>query len=191
MSTETKHTKEPWARNEHGYIYGGNPSYVIGHISQESEANARRIVACVNACAGISNEQLEDDRLDVFLQALRISTLEAHLAESKQRIIYSEHTCTDFYNTAKKYKNQLEKLSGKTGYCTECERLGRENKELREALSNEREAFYVRKVKECRAQNKELREALAKVYELLPFGARVESIKICKQALDKALSGGG
>ena len=30
---------------------------------------------------------------------------------------------------------QLEKLSGKTGYCTECERLGRENKELREALT--------------------------------------------------------
>ena len=29
---------------------------------------------------------------------------------------------------------QLEKLSGKTGYCTECERLGRENKELREAV---------------------------------------------------------
>ena len=36
---------------------------------------------------------------------------------------------------------QLEKLSGKTGYCTECERLGRENKELREVLklSNHRE----------------------------------------------------
>jgi hypothetical protein len=33
----------------------------------------------------------------------------------------------------KERESQLEKLSGKTGYCTECERLGRQNKELREA----------------------------------------------------------
>lgn len=35
------------------------PIVVMWDDSEETEANARRIVACVNACAGIENEVLE------------------------------------------------------------------------------------------------------------------------------------
>lgn len=57
-----RHTKEPWSCNEFGYIYAGNPQFIVGHISQDAESNARRIVACVNACAG-----LPIDKLDVLV----------------------------------------------------------------------------------------------------------------------------
>lgn len=55
------HTKEPW-RVESGDFRAlrifGQDRYITSLISN-SEANAKRIVACVNACAGITNEALE------------------------------------------------------------------------------------------------------------------------------------
>lgn len=63
-----KHTPEPWKtgagyeQQEPGvYIYGGDGLIVSSEDTEITEANARRIVACVNACAGISTEQLEMD----------------------------------------------------------------------------------------------------------------------------------
>ncbi len=72
----SEHTKEPWAYEakpvRNGYVfviesdmisigccYGStNPMWdVCG--ARNGEANARRIVACVNACAGIPTEDLE------------------------------------------------------------------------------------------------------------------------------------
>ena len=68
------HTKEPWKTGTNGaplYWWSGQ---VIGSIEGDSEgviatcnqnyselstSNARRIVACVNACAGIETEELE------------------------------------------------------------------------------------------------------------------------------------
>lgn len=65
----TKHTPEPWTANPNlkgdGSFAGTlaiwtnslQPKY-IGEIPLD--ANARRIVACVNACAGIPTEALEE-----------------------------------------------------------------------------------------------------------------------------------
>lgn len=64
-----KHTKEPWvAKADPSYygviseIYAGD-KFIVGsggvYSPQEIEANTKRIVACVNACAGITNEALE------------------------------------------------------------------------------------------------------------------------------------
>lgn len=60
------HTKEPWRTykgNTHE-IFANDGDFIasseechVGH--NEAEANAKRIVACVNACAGITNEALE------------------------------------------------------------------------------------------------------------------------------------
>lgn len=55
-----KHTKEPW------HVVGVDNSYEIFSESEDydvawsidSEANAERIVACVNACAGVPSEDL-------------------------------------------------------------------------------------------------------------------------------------
>ncbi len=75
---DTKHTPGPWdveraPQNEsydRAYIIECNPllyspqqgrriAIVHGRSMENAEANARRIVACVNACEGISTEVLE------------------------------------------------------------------------------------------------------------------------------------
>lgn len=59
-----EHTKEPW-RVELSWITGSDgkritcPTACMSRDDDENEANERRIVACVNACAGISDEALE------------------------------------------------------------------------------------------------------------------------------------
>lgn len=64
-----KHTKEPWEAKADPSYYGivseiyAMEKFVasLGGVCSpdEVEANAKRIVACVNACAGITNEALE------------------------------------------------------------------------------------------------------------------------------------
>jgi len=64
------HTKEPWRvdykctdefgyKSEHDDQSFGMTIPIGRTFGDEYEANARRIVACVNACEGISNEHLE------------------------------------------------------------------------------------------------------------------------------------
>lgn len=56
------HTPEPWEVTDLRYIRQSNePRHVVARASKMGgmEANASRIVACVNACAGISTELLE------------------------------------------------------------------------------------------------------------------------------------
>lgn len=73
--SENKHTPEPWAIdpddrpnmhwNNH-IVSEANPNIAICFMAHDGteqnergEANARRVVACVNACAGIDTELLE------------------------------------------------------------------------------------------------------------------------------------
>lgn len=58
--SENKHTPEPLSYGEDNdgwYVARGNEQ--IGYCLTEDDA--RRIVACVNACAGISTENLEEN----------------------------------------------------------------------------------------------------------------------------------
>lgn len=67
----TNHTKEPWSVKPGPKIIGngedllGMPidvarlNLTVGHYESE-EANARRIVACVNACKGLPTKELEE-----------------------------------------------------------------------------------------------------------------------------------
>ena len=67
----SNHTPEPWRVGRDGSVVSDTPvpgmggsdavEYYGGHLIGESiiEANARRIAACVNACAGISTDRLE------------------------------------------------------------------------------------------------------------------------------------
>jgi hypothetical protein len=67
--TEQKHTPEPWKVSGTGtmrYIDVPVGNGILQEVATcmrveygDMEANARRIVACVNACAGISTEVLE------------------------------------------------------------------------------------------------------------------------------------
>ena len=59
--TDTKYTPEPWSYHQRGTYFvltGGARVTIDG--SAKNEANARRIVACVNACVGITTEELEE-----------------------------------------------------------------------------------------------------------------------------------
>ena len=67
-----------------GHVQENDPD---GHYKARDLANARRIVACVNACAGIPTEMLEDADTHV---ALRVAELEAALEG-----YMSGHRCSD------------------------------------------------------------------------------------------------
>ncbi len=71
MTTETRaqHTPEPWLasgalRSDGAWVISAEPGYAIDQIAVvqtddrigSTDANAARIVACVNACAGIDPE---------------------------------------------------------------------------------------------------------------------------------------
>ena len=67
----TKHTPEPWQAHKEDRSpwvilglsadkYGGHPYIAEMPGGRDSQANARRIVACVNACAGINPEAVPD-----------------------------------------------------------------------------------------------------------------------------------
>ena len=80
-----KHTKEPWeARRDPSYygivseVYAGD-KFILStggvHSPSELEANTKRIVACVNACAGITNEALEAGIVQAGLDAMKLEHL--------------------------------------------------------------------------------------------------------------------
>ena len=74
-----KHTKEPWfaektlqGRDSSVSDMSGNTiaiAYKNTNISGDDLANAQRIVACVNACEGITNEALEEGLIEEALVA--------------------------------------------------------------------------------------------------------------------------
>lgn len=66
MNNETKHTPEPWTfsiGDSHLYLRGDNGNIVARSLELSDngaqKANFRRIVACVNACAGLPTATLE------------------------------------------------------------------------------------------------------------------------------------
>ena len=84
----SKHTPEPWRVGRPGTVVSDTPvpgmggsdavEYYGGHLIGESitEANARRIAACVNACAGMRNDELEGGLLIGVMQ-VKIDLLES------------------------------------------------------------------------------------------------------------------
>lgn len=85
----SKHTPEPWVSDDRqdidtdfysddatGSIIGGCQEYTFAHRDiEERRANARRIVTCVNACAGMEDPAAEIAELkrqrDELLKALQ------------------------------------------------------------------------------------------------------------------------
>ena len=77
---KTEHTPEPWATNgtriesEHSHGWANDGWIIAGLEGPDAEANARRIVACVNVCAGIPTEVLEHGDI---AKALKIFALDS------------------------------------------------------------------------------------------------------------------
>jgi hypothetical protein len=92
MSTTERYSKEPW---RHVFVDGGWDGVaepggaVICKLVLNEPANARRIVAAVNACAGIPTEALEGGVVSELLDALR----------SARHAIGDHHASADCYST--------------------------------------------------------------------------------------------
>ena len=92
---EIGHTPEPWFYQENADAYThiiratAKPQLILASGPQSSKgdamANMRRIVACVNACAGIPTEALEDGTARAERDALREMTGGTFWEIKKQR----------------------------------------------------------------------------------------------------------
>lgn len=96
---QPEHSVEPWSytgEDDGDFIVWSGEDFVgnigaamqrVGVIIDLDRANARRIVACVNACAGVDNATLERvasgamQGSEIFEQAKRIATLERQRGE--------------------------------------------------------------------------------------------------------------
>lgn len=63
-----EHSPEPWGiakveGTNDGFIEDADKEVVADHDPRMSDADLQRIVACVNACAGVPTSRLEPDRL--------------------------------------------------------------------------------------------------------------------------------
>lgn len=74
MANETKHSPEPWAEDAVGFGVRDATGRDIWLIDDIDPEDRRRIVACVNACAGLSTEALEAGHLAKALEAAKRAT---------------------------------------------------------------------------------------------------------------------
>ena len=118
--SESKHTPEPWEfgygqTREFGMCLGiglnSAPDWHVvavvspaDSVNHADEANARRIVACVNACAGIPDEQLYDQEPGCLLSAMveqeqeimTITKQRDELLKAAEAIEINAEECLDF-----------------------------------------------------------------------------------------------
>ena len=95
------HTKEPWAAYKDGKPSANNETIFIkslagdlvtyGHLSHLSYDDARRIVACVTACAGISTDHLEKHGLPGFAEKISALVEQRHELLAVLQSMFNEH----------------------------------------------------------------------------------------------------
>lgn len=88
----TGHSKEPWrVQHPHAGMRGWEiaDSSGLNQVSQDvTDANARRIVACVNACRGLSTDVLERMPTGGLLNATaELLTRRAQLLEALEAVV--------------------------------------------------------------------------------------------------------
>lgn len=124
-----KHTQEPWKLYRNDQSVGDARGYAVcdvwprgddGMASEEGKANARRIVACVNACEGIDTDLLDKAtsmRLDSVVATG--SDLEEMLCEAESIVVSAikcmraAHVpCADLTARAENFMFSLAKAKG-------------------------------------------------------------------------------
>lgn len=148
-----EHTKEPWHVFKYGVQSENNWTIAITDTKlNNGEANARRIVACVNACAGIQEENLHtmqtaSKSLDAWKQLIdRIAELDAEQTHNR-KCIYS-----------------LEGYAGKLNtQIAELEQQLADNLQLVETVTDHRDILQ-RTVSDLGQKNPELVEDIRSAY---------------------------
>jgi hypothetical protein len=139
-----KHTNEPWWTN--GIEIGDVPmmntkicNRVSGNSHEEAKANAERIVACVNACAGFSESELET--LGHF-KAMHETIIEENLkfrAAIGQQSIEMVQLATAHRDACVEWETRMMAAIGEDSVSSvfnAIEKLRNERDELKKALSN-------------------------------------------------------
>jgi hypothetical protein len=114
----SKHTSEPWSFDKYDNTIAGDEMLLLGGIRtpmtagprmDEGRANARRIVTCVNACRGLTTEDLEYVGL---VSAVGNQLLSAdNRAEGQEREIRRlAHVAANAENELAGALNQLDEL---------------------------------------------------------------------------------
>ena len=85
MTEKMKHTKEPWEVSDTWIFESRRSGHVAVTVFKEQ---AKRIVACVNACKGISNEALDNC---VILEML-------HALKKARKYIYAQEVKNDCFD---------------------------------------------------------------------------------------------
>lgn len=101
-----EHTKEPWSIGKpppNGEQTIGDSKGLMVAVATtgygvSSEANARRIVACVNACVGVGTEYLEDNGPIIELVREHNTVLKQRdeLLAALEKFMDSHEECADF-----------------------------------------------------------------------------------------------
>ena len=117
-----QHTKEPWfySETDDGFAEITNderaageyisiaevPTGFSGKIGAEQEANARRIVACVNAFAGISTENIEENK--PLAEVLRWLNERIRMAEQQRdKLLAALKECLPYISEDREYNNAV------------------------------------------------------------------------------------
>lgn len=83
-----EHTPEPWAYGEdNDGWYLERKDSGVQHAYGLSEYDARRIVACVNACAGITNEFLDDGQIRKKFEIAEKMIIDA---DQREKILFDQ-----------------------------------------------------------------------------------------------------
>jgi len=106
MDNESKHTPEPWKVELTDDPEDGSDAYAVDCEDHSialmdapgglalNEANARRIVACVNACEGIGTDTLERERSYVRGHKERERLAEEN-AKLREALKWTTHICDE------------------------------------------------------------------------------------------------
>ena len=122
---EDKHTPEPWAyyddRKSTGRIeivgLGKTVSRIYLSVPDEDVANARHIVACVNACAGLTTAELElaaafGERLQAKLVGAKYKQQRDELLEHIENLLFWDNGKPEFDDARAAIAGVKEKQKG-------------------------------------------------------------------------------
>lgn len=131
--SENKHTPEPWRIELVNHALGDTGDYEgvveiragdakrpmieIWSDSDEAEANARRIVACVNACAGSQTDALEEMQRR-GLTFGQLAFLHARLQQQRDELLAAlekareEMSCANFNSAAERIDHAIAIAKG-------------------------------------------------------------------------------
>jgi hypothetical protein len=113
----TEHTKEPWVNHQEDNIITDTKGTRClaqargSHISiDERNANARRIVACINACAGIPTGMLEAGDAEILAYSISLMKQRDELINRASSVLEGLEDGLDSFGDDGAMPTRIEKL---------------------------------------------------------------------------------